>query len=160
MRDFFNFRKSYKKKRLILASFSGNYFLVFARKAKFIIKNNDSISELLPPKEVGASCFIHRGYCHIFKELIKRLEAVFPQSPQAFPISLPDPTIGLSRPYVCSFFLFLGCFHLFIEDPKSLDQDIDRSVFITIMFCSTNRTDPGMNVQVLDFLVLVSADIT
>lgn len=116
--------------------------------------------ELLPPKEVGASCFIHRGYCHIFKELIKRLEAVFPQSPQAFPISLPDPTIGPFRPYVCSFFLFLGCFHLFIEDPKSLDQDIDRSVFITIMFCSTNRTDPGMNVQVLDFLVLVSADIT
>ena len=94
------------------------------------------------------------------KKLIKFLEAVFPQSPQAFPISLPDPTIGLSRPYVCSFFLFLGCFHLFIEDPKSLDQDIDRSVFITIMFCSTNRTDPGMNVQVLDFLVLVSADIT
>lgn len=116
--------------------------------------------ELLPPKEVGASCFIHRGYYHIFKKLIKFLEAVFPQSPQAFPISLPDPTIGLSRPYVCSFFLFLGCFHLFIEDPKSLDQDIDRSVFITIMFCSADRTDPGMNVQVLDFLVLVSADIT
>lgn len=160
MRDFFNFRKSYKKKRLILASFSGNYFLVFARKAKFIIKNNDSISELLPPKEVGASCFIHRSYYHIFKEQIKFLEAVFPQSPQAFPISLPDPTIGLSRPYVYSFFLFLGRFHLFIEDPKSLDQNIDRSVFITIMFCSTNRTDPGMNVQVLDFLVLVSADIT
>ena len=26
------------------------------------------------------------------------------------------------------FFLFLRCFHLFIEDPKPLDQDIDRSV--------------------------------
>ena len=57
-------------------------------------------------------------------------------------------------------FLFLGCFHLFIEDPKSFDQDIDRSVFITVMLCSTDRTDPGMYVQVLNVLVLVSADVT
>ena len=60
MRDFFNFRKSYKKKRLILASFSGNYFLVFARKAKFIIKNNDSISESV----CNFHCFLY--ICRIF----------------------------------------------------------------------------------------------
>lgn len=59
-------------------------------------------SELLPPKEIGASCFIHRGYYHIFRKLIKFLEPVFPQSPQTFPISLPDPTMGLSHPYICS----------------------------------------------------------
>lgn len=76
--------------------------------------------ELLPPKEVGASSFIHRGYCHIFKELIKFLEAVFPQSPQAFPISFPDPTIGLFRPYVCFFILrLLSSLHRESEVPRS-----------------------------------------
>ena len=108
--------------------------------------------------EVGASCFIHRGYYHIFRKLIKFLEAVFSRVHRLFQSVFLIPRSGCPIPTFV-LFLFLHCFHLFIEDPNPLDQDIDRSVFITIMFCSTNRTDPGMNVQVLDFLILISTDI-
>ena len=136
------------------------FFLLFCFSSIFSFLPIFSFLSELPRLIRGRSFLLHspRLLSHL-QETDKVPRSSFFQSPQAFPISLPDPTIELSHPYICSLSILtlLSSLHRGSEATRS--GYIDRSVFITIMFCSTNRTDPGMNVQVLDFLILVSTDI-